>query len=341
MNLHQLDLNEIRGFGRKKPLLKFIFLMGALGIAGVPLWNGYVSKTLLHEAIVEYYHLLAAGEVTKVILSAGAIKAVEWIFLISGGLTVAYMLKLFIAVFAEENEDAKKQADFDNQKSYMNGASSLVLTVSAVLLPVMGIFPGKVMQSMAVLAQEFMGNTSPAHTIAYFSLVNLKGAAISLGVGVLVYFFIVRKWMMKDQRYVNRWPEKLDLENALYRPLLLTVLPVVLGTICRILDRLVDGIVVLLRKTLYKDSPLPHELQEGNVLTHVLGQFLDGCIHELNGTLWIYHKKEENMEHKISMVYDELSENNSLIGRSLSFGLMLSCLGLVFVLLYILIQYEM
>ena len=31
MNLHELNLNKIKGFGRKKPLLNFCFLMGALG----------------------------------------------------------------------------------------------------------------------------------------------------------------------------------------------------------------------------------------------------------------------------------------------------------------------
>ena len=54
MNVHALDLNEIRGFGRKKPLLKSVFLAGALAIGGIPLFSGYISKTLLHESILEY-----------------------------------------------------------------------------------------------------------------------------------------------------------------------------------------------------------------------------------------------------------------------------------------------
>ena len=61
-----------------------------LGIGGIPLWNGYISKTLLHESIVEYS-------------TAPVFKAMEWIFLISGGLTVAYMLKLYISIFFEKN----------------------------------------------------------------------------------------------------------------------------------------------------------------------------------------------------------------------------------------------
>lgn len=101
MNVHKLDLNAIRGFGRKKPLLNYIFLMGALGIGGVPLWNGYISKTLIHESIVEYTSLLRTGQVSGM-LSAGMLRAVEWTFLISGGLTIAYMTKLYVALFLEK-----------------------------------------------------------------------------------------------------------------------------------------------------------------------------------------------------------------------------------------------
>ncbi len=91
MNLHRLDLNEIRGCGRGNRLLAFCFLMGALGISGVPLWSGHVSKTLLHESIVEYAAL------TGYFWWRGA----EWLFLFTGGMTAAYMTKLFVALFVE------------------------------------------------------------------------------------------------------------------------------------------------------------------------------------------------------------------------------------------------
>ena len=35
--------------------------MGAMGIGGMPLWNGYISKTLIHESIVEYIELINEG----------------------------------------------------------------------------------------------------------------------------------------------------------------------------------------------------------------------------------------------------------------------------------------
>ncbi len=66
---------------------------------------------------------------------------------------------------------------------------------------------------------------------------------------------------------MDRWPGWLDLENLIYRPLLLGFLPFVLRVLCRILDSFADLSVVVLRKSIYRDSPLPHELPEGNRLT--------------------------------------------------------------------------
>lgn len=72
------------------------FAMGAYGICGIPLWNGYVSKTLLHESIVEYIEVLGARGA-----DALPFQVLEWAFLLAGGLTVAYMAKLFAAIFLE------------------------------------------------------------------------------------------------------------------------------------------------------------------------------------------------------------------------------------------------
>ena len=97
MNLHKLDLNEIRGYGRNKPFLMLVFAMGAYGICGIPLWNGYVSKTLLHESIVEYMEMLGRQGANVL-----PFQVLEWAFLMAGGLTAAYMIKLFAAIFLEK-----------------------------------------------------------------------------------------------------------------------------------------------------------------------------------------------------------------------------------------------
>ena len=214
MNLHKLDLNEIRGFGRKKPLLKIAFLLGAMGIGGVPLLNGYVSKTLLHEAIVEGGHYRLA----------------EWLFLFSGGLTVAYMTKLYVCIFAEKHPE--KQAEFDENRHYMNLRSAIAVCVPALILPILGLTASRSMDAIASLGTDFFHAGPMEHAVHYLSLENLKGAAVSLAIGALVYLLVVRKLLMRDGRYVNLWPSKLDLEDLVYRPLLLSWLPGILGPVC-------------------------------------------------------------------------------------------------------------
>lgn len=339
MNVHRLDLNDIQGFGRRKPLLNYVFLMGALGIAGVPLWNGYISKTLIHESIAEYAKLLEEGAVSG-IFSLSAMRGIEWSFLISGGLTVAYMTKLYVAVFVERNRDARAQEGFDSRKgAYMNRVSAGALAVCATLLPVMGCLPGVVMNGLADMGQGFL-HVEEGGRIAYFSLENLKGGAISIGIGALVYVTVVRLWMVGrregEKAYLNRWNPCLDLENLIYRPVLLHFLPFVLGVLCRMLDSLVDALVVALRKTVYRDSKLPHELEEGTRLTHALGSFANWLERIANATVFRKHKKKVDYEHKYALIYEELTEDTIIIRRSLSFGLLLFCGGLLITVGYLL-----
>lgn len=262
MNTHKLNLNEIRGFGRRKPLLCAAFLMGALGIGGIPLWNGYVSKTLLHESIVEYTRLFQGAETASLVGSHSFWKSIEWIFLISGGMTVAYMMKLFVAVFVERNTDNALQREYDRNTSYWNLESKIAILASAILLPLMGFFPGIVMDSIANLGIGFTNSQVPAEKVAYFSAANMEGALVSILIGLLIYFSFVRNLLMEKDKndpkavpmYVDRWPIWMNLENVVYRPVLLMILPGFFGILCRFLDSFLDLWIVLLRKTLYRQT---------------------------------------------------------------------------------------
>lgn len=329
MNAHALDLNEIRGFGKRKPLLKGIFLIGALAIAGIPLFGGYISKTLLHESIVEFG-------------GGGLMRAVEYIFLFSGGLTVAYMTKLYTAIFIEENEDKKVQKKFDGVRNYMNPASAFALGGSALVLLVWGLFPHTIMDRAAELGQGLMHLEESGHTVSYFSVTNLTGALISIAIGALVYGVVIRKLLMRKNEagasvYINAWPAWLDMENLIYRPVLLGFLPFVSRLVCRALDSFLDTLTVILRKTLYRDSPLPHELPEGNRFTLTAGrvlnflQWLGNKIHHKNGG------GDKDFVHILAMKNEEMKESNRIIQRSLSFGLLLFCIGLCLTLIYIIL----
>lgn len=362
MNLHRLDLNEIRGFGRNKPLLKAVFLGGALGISGVPFFSGYISKTLLHESIVEYSELIQTG---SGILGYSDIRLIEWLFLISGGLTAAYMCKLYVAVFVEENQNAQTQAAYDALKGhYMNRVSAAVLAVCAMLFPVMGMVPHLTMDRIADMGQKFMGAEEMTGQVAYYSFGNLSGSLISIGIGILVYVFVIRTWMMQKngntKEYVNRWPAVLDLEDYLYRPVLLQILPAIGEGVSSLLDKLVDvtakiqplagyveasffdtiqdPIIVEMKKDVYHGSVEKTDPEEGNHLTHVLGKLCNAVKHLCNATIWKKHPCQTDFIHKLSLWYEEFRENTILIGRSMSYGLLLFSLGLCITLIYLLVS---
>ena len=320
MNTHALDLNTVRGFGRKKPFLMITFLMGALGIGGMPLLNGYVSKTLLHESIVEYIaHLTAHGH------SALLFQTIEWIFLFSGGLTVAYMLKLFVCLFMEKN--SKLQEQYDAKSNYMSVLSKLVLGISAAILPIMGAFPGMTMNKMADAVMEFLRSGPLHHEVHYFAWVNLKGGLISIGIGILVYFLVIRKVFMKNGNYVNLWPEKLDLE-VIFSKLVWGMLTV-LGFISKILDGFLSEwcTVENLLKGLNQLMKLPERLPEA-----VVG-FLKRTVYKETT-----ERPELELVNKLHAQYDRKVDTLRLIGSSLSFGLLLACVGLILTIIYLLMH---
>lgn len=335
MNIHKLDLNEIRGFGKNKTLLKIVFLIGALGIGCIPMFSGFVSKSLLHEGILECAEMILEGEISG-ILGYGAIKTIEYLFMFTGGCTIAYMTKLFVAVFVESNKDEAVQKKYDEMKpNYMGIKARIALTLSAIPIVVFGVVPNLTMDPIADCAADFLYMTSGTGEgwFGYLNLENLKGALISVIIGAALYFLIIRKLMMKNNEYVDLWPSKLDLENGLYRPLLLTVLPSILTFFARIFDSVIDGTVVFLRRTFYSDRPIPREFVEGNAFTHLFGGGLDKIHYNLTGE---DREPIRSYEHRMAQRHLINSETNNIISRSLSFGLALASLGLLLTLGYLL-----
>ena len=199
------------------------------------------------------------------------------------------------------------------------------------------------MNVLADMSQSFMGVTHAGHEVHYFTWTNLKGSVISILIGAAIYFLIVRGWMMKKAEdgtkvYVNRWSKYFDLEDYIYRPILIKAVPAICGMVCMIFDHIVDGVVVLLKKTIFKDSPEVGELEEGNEVTHALGVFFNGLEEILNHVIWRKHPHHKDFEHALVLRYDGFKENLGMISRSLSYGLLLFCLGLCATLLYLLLS---
>ena len=251
LGCHSLDLNEVRGFaGNDKPWLGTVFVVGAASIAGVPGFSGYISKTLLHESIVEYiHHLEAIGAGT------GYYRLVEVLFLFAGGLTAAYMTKLCVCLCL----DPKKPGHHVPPDPYMNRKTLTSLTIGAVVLLVFGLRPEGTMEPIAHFAAETLGAGTHEGVIHYFAWTNLKGALISLAIGAVVYVLFIRRFLMtKDYGgqpvYLNRWPAWADLEERVYRPVL-SALAFWGAAFARTLASVGDAVIRVFRDALHFHAP--------------------------------------------------------------------------------------
>ena len=334
MNEGKLELNAIRGWGRRKRLLKLAFALGALGISGVPLFNGYISKTLLHEAIVEGSELCAG--------LGGALRAVEWIFLCSGGLTFAYMLKLFICVFVERNSDPELQARFDAAPRCMNGLSAGVICFSALAMPLLGQ-PG-----LALPLGRYITGLESLMEFSAFSLGNLRGGAISLAIGAAVYAAIVRRALMKGGRYLDRWPRWLDMEEAVYRPLFTRALPALGGAVasllgenkllrplCRALKRCAGEFAQLIADNRVTSALCRAAMVAGTVVGRALCDLPDFMLRLLRLTALREKRalRTENLRAgKLFTLREETIETARPLQQNFSFALLMTCVGLLLIL---------
>ena len=243
---HDLSLEGIRGYGRGKPLFLFVFLMGALGICGMPFWSGYISKTLLHESIIEGIHMFSGQSLEF------PLRLLEGAFILAGGLTVAYMLKLFVVLFVERGE-----AIPEIQDRYISHPAAVALAISAALIPLLGCFT-VIPDSLADWGQRFFNGYAPDHAVHYFAWENLRGALISAVIGVAVYFIFVR-WMPARRgkagiiTYADPGLKWFDIENNVYRPLLWGFVKIVV-VVARFASSLPDALIQLILRTVLRTS---------------------------------------------------------------------------------------
>lgn len=344
MNLHKLNLNDIRGFGRGKKVLMISFLLGYIGIAGVPFLSGYVSKTLIHDAILHHLHALH-HEGVHGFLQYDIYSIVEWIFTISGGLTFAYMTKLFICVFIEKNKDAEVQKKYDSLNGkYMTPLSKFAIGVSALIIPIFGftsVIMDKVnklnlgvMDKIADIGETFM--TEGAHHfepadkfLDIYSMECVVGALKSLAIGLAVYLLIIRPLLMRKKdgvrEYINVWPAWLDLEDYFYRPVVMVGLVNVCGFICSIFDNFTNFVTPKLIFIL-------------SFIFRICDKLVDGIVSFLKATLFLaINTIKSGDAFAVLNVESDSSKAVKTVTDSLSVSLLLFCLGLCIALIYLVV----
>ncbi len=314
------DLNELRGYGKKKPLLLLTFAICGLSLAGVPGFSGYISKNMIHEAL----DVIANESVT-----AGAVSV---IFTVTGGMTLCYMLKLFVCLFIEEGT---KKTGNDPKRSYMLSFIPVFLTAIAGVPALFTKIP-----FIAVL-KEYEISAGRLYfedvvEFSFFSPAILITSLFSVGIGIVLYLVFVRVIMISrkkgDKAYRNGLPEWFDLEKYVYRPVFMYFLPFVAAFAARIFDKLTDLIIYFFRKKVFKPLKKRRTAAVGNGVTYGLGTLLD--------KITLRHRKPGKISYvtALALFNEQTAAMARMIERSLSLSMLLFSTGLVITLIYMLLK---
>lgn len=166
----ETDIRELGGLWRNMPLTAFVMFISLCAISGIPGFNGFASKTMLHHAIVEAY------EHSFQILGSPDrwLKLAEWIFIITAGCTFAYNIKLFSFIFLGKRP--QKYADVSDAPIPMKAALGFLATLTVF----MGLFPNWLLDNFLGPMLSYFGFSPNSHSYHLVYNLHAKGGPRSI-----------------------------------------------------------------------------------------------------------------------------------------------------------------
>jgi formate hydrogenlyase subunit 3/multisubunit Na+/H+ antiporter MnhD subunit len=146
-----LDMYALGGLWRRMPLTFALMLVAAAGITGLPLFNGFVSKSMIH-------HALAAAHAGSGLAS---LRVAEGIFLLTAAGTAASFIKLIGLVFLGRCKLAQPEA-------VREAPAVMLLAMALLAVPVilLGWQPGLLLEGM--VAPGLLAVGVPAEGIHHY-----------------------------------------------------------------------------------------------------------------------------------------------------------------------------
>ncbi len=245
-NKHTLKLGKLEGFGKGKKWLHAMYLMASASLMGVPLFSGYVSKTLLHESVLELAHVSSN--------LSGIYGIFDILFTFAGALTTCYVIKTYICLFV-------RRGKHEEIRTYVTFKTKITITALCVFMMCLGLFPNVIFGEIGEFVSHYM-NTHHNGEIAYFSLTNLQGSLISISLGVLIYVFIARYSVAHIDGYNDYQRDIYSLDKKYYLPII-SCLSFFGAIVARLFDVIADVVIVIMNRVLYKSVEIPIEFFEG------------------------------------------------------------------------------
>jgi hydrogenase-4 component B len=203
MVTHELDITVVRGMAKKVPLITVIFLIAFAGIGGLPGFNGYVSKTLLHHALVE------AAEHSQ----AWPLLVAEKIFVLTSAMTLCYFTKFFRGLFLG---DVPEQ--YDQRQYRFTWPVYTALLILGVIIVAVGLFPHFLLHKLIIPALS--GFTFDPHQVEHLYVVNVWNWHDIQGMLVIIALAAVLFWAMdRFNFFAVKFPRWLSIDYLFYQPL--------------------------------------------------------------------------------------------------------------------------
>tara|TARA_Y100001933_G_scaffold261322_1_gene315794 strand:- start:555 stop:2984 length:2430 start_codon:yes stop_codon:yes gene_type:complete len=144
------DMNRLGGLWRKMPVTFGCMLIAAAGISGIPLFNGFVSKCMIHHGLV------AAGE-----QGGGMLLAAEWIFLLTCAGTFACFVKFIGLVFLQKPGTKWDDSVRDPPPAMLAAMIAMVLLILVIGVRPQWLLEGLIAPGLSVL-------TIPVDPVGHF-----------------------------------------------------------------------------------------------------------------------------------------------------------------------------
>ncbi len=131
----ETDMYNMGGLWRKMPITAVFTFVAVLGITGMPGFNGYASKTILHHAIDEAF-----------LYGHPSFEYAEWIFTVVSAGTVCSFIKFYYFIFLRREPDTFK----NNAKDKSN--MIWVMGILAGLVALIGMVPNWIPDNVLIPA---------------------------------------------------------------------------------------------------------------------------------------------------------------------------------------------
>ena len=175
------DMYALGGLWRRMPLTFACMLVAAAGIAGIPLLNGFVSKCLVHHALVEAH----------AVSGAVSLRVAEQVYMLVCAGTAASFIKLLGLVFLRRPRSSLPVP-------VREAPGSMLLAMVLLCIPIIGIglAPGAVLQGVLqpALAAAGMETAGLEHYLAheFLSYSDVRPALAMVALGGAIFFFGMR-----------------------------------------------------------------------------------------------------------------------------------------------------